>query len=242
MPAFYLEMNRQTQLIVDAKQYIGVLMRDNDPSHDYSHVERVYNNAIYIAEKEKLNNPFIDIDYTVLALAALFHDVADFKYIQKECLDDVARSRLIEFCNYYNHTINPEKIERILHIVFNVSFRKELEEKSDIQHSIELKIVRDADRLEAIGAIGIGRCFGYSCVKQTPFYQADVKPVLNISAEEYNNKTDGCKATSAYNHFYEKLLLLKDKMLTDTGKKMAEPRHNFMLLFLEQMMKEINIS
>jgi|Laugresu1bdmlbsd_1035121.scaffolds.fasta_scaffold18448_2 uncharacterized protein len=234
-------MNTYKKLITDAKKYISILMANNDPSHDYSHVERVYNNAIYIARQERYKDPSIYVDYTVLALAALFHDVADFKYIQNDCLEDVARSRLIDFCNSYKYTIDAEKISHILHIVLNVSFRKELEEKPGTQHSIEFKIVRDADRLEAMGAIGIGRCFGYSCVKQTPFYQADVKPVLNISADEYNKKTTGCKATSAYNHFYEKLLLLKDKMLTDTGKKMAEPRHSFMLLFLDQMMNEMNV-
>jgi len=234
-------MNTDSKLITDAKKYISILMANNDPSHDFSHVERVYNNAMHIAKRETYNNPSINVDYVVLALAALFHDVADFKYIQDVCLDDVARSRLIEFCNNYKHNIDIDKIDHILHIVLNVSFRKELEEKPDTQHSIEFKIVRDADRLEAIGAIGIGRCFGFSCVKQTPFYQADVKPVLNISAEEYNKKTMGCKAASAYNHFYEKLLLLKDRMLTDTGKKMAEPRHNFMLMFLDQMMSEMKV-
>lgn len=234
-------MNTYKKLIIDAKEYIRNLMAENDSSHDYSHVERVYNNAMYIAKKETEQNPSINIDYTVLGLAALFHDVADFKYIQGECLEDVARSRFMEFCNYYNHTIDLEQTNRVLHIILNISFRKELDEKPGTEHSIEFKIVRDSDRLEAIGAIGIGRCFGYSCVKKTPFYQADNKPVLNMSSDEYNKKTVNCKSTSAYNHFYEKLLLLKDKMLTNTGKKMAEPRHDFMLLFLDQMIHEIDI-
>lgn len=234
-------MTTYTKLVADAKKYIQMLMADNDPSHDYLHVERVYNNAMYIVKKETENDPFIKVDYPVLALAALFHDVADFKYTQNECLEDVARSRLTEFCKNYKHEIDPEKTAHILHIVLNISFRKELDEKPGTQHSIEFKIVRDADRLEAIGAIGIGRCFGYSCVKNAPFYQPDVKPVFNISADEYNKKTENCKATSAYNHFYEKLLLLKDKMLTDTGKNMAESRHDFMVLFLDQMKHEMFI-
>lgn len=234
-------MTTYTKLVADAKKYIQMLMADNDPSHDYLHVERVYNNAMYIVKKETENDPFIKVDYPVLALAALFHDVADFKYTQNECLEDVARSRLTEFCKNCKHEIDPEKTAHILHIVLNISFRKELDEKPGTQHSIEFKIVRDADRLEAIGAIGIGRCFGYSCVKNTPFYQPDVKPVFNISADEYNKKTENCKATSAYNHFYEKLLLLKDKMLTDTGKNMAESRHDFMVLFLDQMKHEMFI-
>lgn len=232
-------MTTYTKLVADAKKYIQMLMADNDPSHDYLHVERVYNNAMYIAKKEIENDPFIKVDYPVLALAALFHDVADFKYTQNECLEDVARSRLTEFCKNYKHEIDPEKTAHILHIVLNISFRKELDEKPGTQHSIEFKIVRDADRLEAIGAIGIGRCFGYSCVKNTPFYQPDIKPVFNISADEYNKKTENCKATSAYNHFYKKLLLLKDKMLTDTGKNMAKPRHDFMVFFLDQMRREV---
>jgi len=234
-------MTTYINLVEDAKKYIAILMAANDPSHDYLHVERVYNNAMYIAKKETEKNPSIKIDCTVLALAALFHDVADFKYTQNECLEDVARSRLTEFCKNYKHEIDPEKTADILHIVLNVSFRKELDEKPGTQHSIEFKIVRDADRLEAIGAIGIGRCFGYSCVKNTPFYQADVKPIFNISADTYNKKTADCKATSAYNHFYEKLLLLKDKMMTDTGKDMAKPRHDFMVLFLDQMRREMFI-
>lgn len=88
-------MNEYTKLITDAKTYISVLMEKNDPSHDYSHVERVYNNAMYIAKIETCNNPSIDIDYVVLALGALFHDVADFKYIYSECAYDVASSRLV---------------------------------------------------------------------------------------------------------------------------------------------------
>ena len=121
-----------------------------------------------------------------------------------------------------------------MYIILNISWRKELESNSNQNDVIyELKIVRDADRLDAIGAIGIARCFGFSGVKMRPFHIDDLKPIENMNAEQYNTQTIKNQST-AINHFHEKLLLLKDRILTQTGRKLAEQRHDYMLGYLKQ--------
>lgn len=238
-----------TSLINDAKAHVKLLMKDYDPSHDYAHVERVYKNAMVITRHELANDPLVEIDYVILALGALFHDIADFKYeVQTtHSLEHPAEARLRDFFN--NHASNNVTFvqkKEIANIVVNSSFRKELQETPETVHGIEFKIVRDADRLDAIGAIGIARCFGYSCIKKQLFYQKHVQPITNITAEQYNSFAsprtgNNQHDSSAYNHFYEKLLLLKDRMATKTGKKLAEERHVFMKIFLHQMKKEMDL-
>lgn len=124
--------------------------------------------------------------------------------------------------------------------MLNISWRKELELCQSPQDiPIELKIVRDADRLDAIGAVGVARCFAFSGAKYRPLYVENEKPILNMTAEEYNKQTIK-NESNAVNHFYEKLLLIKDKMQTGTGKLLAEQRHEFMVQYLKQFDLEVH--
>ena len=146
-------------LIESAKETVKELMKSNDPSHDWYHVERVWKNAVHIAEQEKILNKDLIIDMEIVELAALFHDVVDFKYDHDKNRDlkDIAHERLETF--FAKHSYPSDKIEKIIHIILNISWRKELEqrEKLIVDIPFELKIVRDSDRLDAIGAIGIAR-------------------------------------------------------------------------------------
>jgi uncharacterized protein len=225
--------------IQQAKEFVKELMQNNDPSHDWYHVQRVFNNALYIAEKEnELNDQNLEFDLEVIQLAALFHDIVDFKYDFKESksLDEIAKDRLSPFFKRFSYP--KEKIDTILFIVLNISWRKELESSDTFELPIELKIVRDADRLESIGAIGISRCMAYTGALNRPIYVDGSEPNRCMSAEQYNKQTIENKSI-AINYFYEKLLLIKDRMQTKTGKELAIQRHKFMVTFLEQFDLEL---
>jgi len=125
-------------------------------------------------------------------------------------------------------------IQQVLFVIQNISFKNRGEAPKDLP--IELKVVQDADRIDAIGAIGVARTFNFGGFKNNLMYHPDIQPKLNMSKEEYK-KSNG----TTINHFYEKLLLLKDLMNTNEGKKIAEERHQFMLTFLDQFMKEWNV-
>ncbi len=146
---------KNTNLIESAKETVKSLMQHNDPSHDWCHVERVWKNAVYIAEKEKSLNKEIEFDMDVVELAALFHDVVDFKYEhdKPKSMEEIAIERLTPY--FVKNDYPKNKIDKILYIIMNISWRKELEQKEKLVSDIpiELKIVRDADRLDAIGAV-----------------------------------------------------------------------------------------
>jgi uncharacterized protein len=150
---------KDMNLIESAKETVKELMKSNDPSHDWYHVERVWKNAIHIAEQEKILNKDLIIDMEIVELAALFHDVVDFKYDHDKNRDlkEIAYERLKTF--FEKHSYPSDKIEKIIYIILNISWRKELEQREKLIVDIpyELKIVRDSDRLDAIGAIGIAR-------------------------------------------------------------------------------------
>ena len=203
----------------------------------------MYKNACHIAKRELELNPHLDLQ--VVKLAALFHDIVDFKYDYttnvSKSLEDIAHERLHSFFQSYKEEITHQQMEKIIHIILNISFRKELESKENQSNVLEeLKIVRDADRLDAIGAVGIARCFGFSGAKKRPFHIEGVEPMVNMTAEQYNAQTVKNEST-AINHFYEKLLLLKEKFLTETGKQLAAERHEFMLVYLKQFENECKI-
>lgn len=227
-------------IINEAKRFVKESMKSNDPSHDWNHVERVYKLAIYLSNEEKQLNPNIYFDMEIVELAALFHDIVDFKYNSHiSNLDDMSEKILNEFFEKFNYP--KEKIDKILSIISNISWRKELELSSKANEiSFELKVVRDADRLDAIGAVGIARCMAFTGAKNRPIYQADLKPIENMTADQYNKQTIKNEST-AINHFYEKLVKIKDKMTTETGKKLALERHNFMIQYLNQFDKEISL-
>ena len=239
-----MQNTRNSELINRALEYAKELMKSNDPSHDWYHVERVWKNALYIAREEKVLNDNICFDEEIIELAAIFHDIVDFKYDHDKgkTLEELAYERLDNF--FVEHEYPSEKIKKIIFIILNVSWRKELEQvdNNHVDIPIELKIVRDSDRLESIGAIGIARLFSYSGVKHEALYIDGIKPSLNMTAGDYNSKAIDKKShtSTAINFFYEKLLLIKERMQTKTGIRLAEQRHEFLLNYLRQFYDEIN--
>ena len=194
-----------------------------EAGHDWFHIERVWKLSKKIADSETCN-------LQVVELAALLHDIADPKFHDGD--ETLALKISNEFLQSQN--VSAETIEQVLFIIKNISF-KNREEAPEIL-PIELQIVQDADRIDAIGAIGIARTFNYGGFKNNLMYHPDIHPALNMTKEEYK-KSKG----TTINHFYEKLLLLKDMMNTETGKKIAEERHDFMVEFLDQFAREWNV-
>ena len=224
-----------------------------DPSHDLEHVERVYRLSMNIANQELLRDPSLHLDMAVVKLAALLHDVGDFKYSTK---DKDCRFVIGPFL-YVNH-VSLDIMERVLDVIDGISFRKELErcQASTQQISItpELAIVQDADRLDAIGAIGIARCFGFGAARNRPMYDpawippyslddetTDKSSLVVVTKREYDESVKQNKGATL-NHFYEKLLTLKDRMKTETGKEMAERRHDTMVHFLREFHAEAGLA
>lgn len=188
--------------------------------HDWFHIERVYKNALLIAQDE-------NCDLTVVKLAALLHDIADSKFHDgDECIGPKMAREFLKSLN-----ASEEVITHVINIIENISFKGGNFEKKFT--SKELEIVQDADRLDALGAIGIARAFNYGGFKNRPLYNPAIQPNLNMSKDEYKNSS-----APTLNHFYEKLLLLKDKMNTETGKQIAEKRHTYMQNFLSQFYAE----
>lgn len=207
-------------LIEQTKKYVKQTLKNAEGGHDWFHIERVYKNALLIAKEENCN-------LEVVQLAALLHDIADSKFHNGD--ETIGPKTAKNFLEQEN--VSKETIAHVLAIIENISFKGgNFEQKFQ---SIELDIVQDADRLDAIGAIGIARTFNYGGFKNRTLYNPEIKPNLSMSKEEYKNAT-----SPTINHFYEKLLLLKDKMNTPTGKKIAVERHAFMELFLKQFYSE----
>lgn len=189
--------------------------------HDWWHVERVWKTAIEITKTETA-------DLLVVELAALLHDIADSKFNAGD--ETIGPQKAAKFLNSID--VDPAVIEHVLNIIKNISFKGGNFNQEFA--SMELNIVQDADRLDAIGAVGIARAFNYGGFKNRPLYDPEIAPELNMSKDEYKNSS-----APTINHFYEKLLLLKDRMNTATGKKLAKNRHEFMQFFLEQFFWEI---
>lgn len=195
-------------------------LQNAEGGHDWFHIERVYKNAISIAETETC-------DLTVVKLGALLHDITDSKFHDGD--EEIGPQKARNYLE--SQKVSEEIIKHVIQIIENISFKGGNFEKQFT--SKELEIVQDADRLDAMGAIGIARTFNYGGFKNRSIYNPTIAPKLNMSKEEYK-KSDA----PTLNHFYEKLLLLKDKMNTETGKKMAQERHRFMELFLGQFYAE----
>jgi uncharacterized protein len=200
--------------------FVKEKLENAEGGHDWFHIERVYKNALSIAENEVC-------DDTVVKLAALLHDIADSKFHNGDETvgPEIAREFLL------SNEVEEATIQHIIKIIENVSFKGGNTQKEF--SSIELDIVQDADRLDAIGAIGIARTFNYGGFKNRPLYNPNIAPNLHMSKEEYKKSE-----APTLNHFYEKLLLLKDKMNTKTGKQIAQKRHQFMMNFLSQFYAE----
>ncbi len=210
-----------SSLIKSTIGFVKKKLADAEAGHDWFHTHRVLNNALNIAHNEEAN-------LEIVALGALLHDIADSKFHDGD--ETVGPAIAQEFLE--KHNAGQGLIDHVVQIINNISYKNSLDGNS-VFESKELFIIRDADRLDAIGAIGIARCFNYGGYKNRPFYDPDIPPKLNMTKEEYKSA-----ASPTINHFYEKLLLLKDKMHTDTGRKMAEKRHAYMLEFLEQFFQE----
>lgn len=198
-----------------------------DSGHDWQHTERVLGLARYIMKAEGVG------DRAVVELAAVLHDIADTKFHKGAETDggDMAFQFLTE------HGLEPHRAEHVRSVINNLSFKNEFNKPKDGSQqpgSVELHIVRDADRLDAMGAIGIARAFNYGGYKNRPLYDPDVPPAEYRSAGEYKNST-----APTLNHFYEKLFLLKNLMHTKTGKKLAQERHDYMVKFVETFLREI---
>ena len=207
-------------LIDNTILFVKQQLENAEGGHDWFHIERVYKNALLIAEGE-------DCDLIVVKLGALLHDIADSKFHSgNETVGPKTARTFLESQN-----VKEDIILHVIAIIENISFKGGNFEKKF--NSKELEIVQDADRLDAIGAIGIARTFNYGGFKNRPLYNPNIQPNMNMNKEEYKNSE-----SPTLNHFYEKLLLLKDKMNTETGKKIAQKRHNFMVTFLSQFYAE----
>ncbi|BBD89509.1 HD domain-containing protein [Staphylococcus caprae] len=204
-----------------ARDYMKNAHKDDYTGHDVAHVERVYALALHIAHNEGNTNTLI------IELATLLHDTVDNKITDEK----LAYSKLVSFLKSIELT--DEEIKHILHIIQHMSYRGG--KNNNIEMSIDGKIVRDADRLDALGAIGIARTFQFAGHFGEPMWTEMNMPFESIQMNEID-KYDA----SAIKHFYEKLLKLKDLMHTSTGMQLAEERHTFMIQFLKQFLNEWN--
>lgn len=219
------EISQTHQFMIDKTiLYIKETLASDTTGHDWWHIHRVWQIAIYIARKEKA-------DLLVVQLAALLHDIADWKFNDG---DDKVSAKVAQKW-LENIGLEKEVIIHICDIINAVTFKG-----ANVQNQIETiegKVVQDADRLDALGAIGIARAFTYGGYKGIAMYDPNLKPKLHASFEEYKQH----KGTTI-NHFYEKLLLLKERMNTSTGRKLAEKRHQCMENYLNQFFVEWNIA
>jgi uncharacterized protein len=203
--------------------YVKQELHDAEGGHDWFHIERVWKNSKFIAELES------DADLLVVELGALLHDIADSKFHNGD--EKVGPQKASAFLKELG--INTDVVKSVIFIIENISYKGGTNET--ISKTSELEIVQDADRLDAIGAIGIARTFNYGGFKNHKIYDPAIPPQTSQTKQRYKNSN-----APTLNHFYEKLLLLKDLMNTETGKKLAQQRHDFMEGFLEQFYTEWN--
>ena len=213
-------MMNKPEIINKTVHFVRTTLQNAEGGHDWWHIHRVHTNAKLIAASE-------NCDLLTVELAALLHDIADSKFHNgDEEIGPAIAGDFLRSLNVDEHVIN-----HVQQIIRHISFKSGFDKLSF--QSPELSIVQDADRLDAIGAIGIARAFNYGGFKGREIYNPEIKPNHSMSKEEYKNTT-----APSINHFYEKLLLLKDKMNTATGKKLAEQRHAFMESYLQQFFVE----
>ena len=211
-------------LVETTKNFVKEQLKYAEGGHDWFHTERVFKTAKKISEKE-------EVDSLVVQLAALLHDIADPKFHNGD--EEIGPKTAQEFLT--SQDLDPIRTNHVANIIRHMSFKNSLDKDQPKFNSFELQVVQDADRLDAIGAIGIARTFNYGGFKNRPMYDPRIEPNLNMTKEEYKKSN-----APTINHFYEKLLLLKDQINTGTGRELAEDRHQFMLDFLEQFYKELN--
>ncbi|MBI4895453.1 MAG: HD domain-containing protein [Candidatus Aenigmarchaeota archaeon] len=201
------------EIIQKTKDHVKQILERESTGHDWWHIERVWKVAKYLAEKEKAN-------LFIVELAALLHELGDRKLTGLPETTSKPARNFLEKLNIEGTIIN-----HVCEIIDNMSFSKNVDKIQKL--SLEGIIVQDADRLDALGAIGIARCFSYGGKKETPLHDPEITPIKHTK-ESYK------KTTTSINHFYEKLLLLKDLMNTKTARQMAENRHKFMEKYLDE--------
>jgi len=213
-------MKPESIIIKKTVEFIKKELHGAEGGHDWWHTQRVWNLAKKINETEKG-------DFFVVELGSLLHDVADYKFHDgdEETGPAVAKGFLRSL------KVAEDITDHICQIISNISFKGGNEIRQF--RSLELDIIQDADRLDAMGAIGIARAFNYGGYKNRELYNPNIRPNLNMTKEQYTNST-----APTINHFFEKLLLLKDHMITQTGKTMAQKKHRFMETFLKEFFDE----
>ena len=212
-------MNKE-DILIRTIAFVRNELQDAEGGHDWWHIERVWNIAKLIAKQEKVN-------LFVVELAALLHDIADAKFYNGD--ENIGPEKASDFLE--SILVEKEIIEHVENIIRHISFKGD--NFTDTFYSTELAVVQDADRLDAIGAIGIARAFNYGGFKNRQIYDPSIPPDLEMTKDVYKKSN-----APTINHFYEKLLLLKDRMNTETGKKIAGERHRFMEFFLQEFYME----
>ena len=215
-------MNKE-QIILNTIDFVKETLEGAEGGHDWFHIERVYKNALLISENEK-------VDRFTVQLGALLHDIADAKFYNGD--ESIGPKKAKEFLK--KQYVDEDIIIHIENIILFISYKSSLDTSKKFT-SPELDVIQDADRLDAIGAIGIARCFNYGGFKNRSLYDPAIEPNLEMTKEQYKKST-----APTINHFYEKLLLLKDKMNTKTGQLLAKERHRYMEGFLQQFYEEWN--
>ena len=215
-------MNKK-QVIKNTISFVKETLDGAEGGHDWFHIERVYKNAVLISGNEK-------VDRFIVQLGALLHDIADAKFYNGD--ESIGPKKAREFLK--KQYVDEDIIIHIENIILFISYKSSLDTSKKFT-SPELDVIQDADRLDAIGAIGIARCFNYGGFKNRSLYDPEIEPNLEMTKEQYKKST-----TPTINHFYEKLLLLKDKMNTKTGQLLAKERHGYMEQFLQQFYEEWN--
>ncbi|QQL48993.1 HD domain-containing protein [Mucilaginibacter ginkgonis] len=210
------------QIIAKTVAFVQEKLKGAEAGHDWWHILRVWNNAKRIAATE-------NVDMLIVELGALLHDIADAKFHGGD--EEIGPRIAKEFLTA--NDVGEQVIDKVDLIIRHISFKSNIGGQQ--YTSPELSVVQDADRLDAIGAIGIARAFTYGGFKGRELYNPGIPPEFEMSREAYKNSS-----SPTINHFYEKLLLLKDKMNTTTGKRMAQQRHDYMLHYLDQFYSEWN--
>jgi uncharacterized protein len=214
-------MNKE-KIITATIAFVKKELKNAEGGHDWFHIARVFKNTLLISKDEK-------VAIFVVSLAALLHDIADPKFYNGD--ETVGPKVATTFLK--EQKVDTVIITHVINIIKHISFKNSFDKEAKKFTSKELEVVQDADRLDAIGAIGIARCFNYGGFKNRGLYDPEIIPNLNMTKEQYKNSD-----APTLNHFYEKLLLLKDQMNTASGKKIAAQRHAFMETYLLQFYNE----
>ncbi|XP_057500581.1 uncharacterized protein LOC130784645 [Actinidia eriantha] len=223
-------MAKMSETMRNAEKLVESAMKGNDASHDAAHVFRVRDLALSLAREEGLSASPDSME--IVELAALLHDIGDYKYTKNSSPEEKIAGEFLE-----SEGVDEFKKSKILSIIKGMGFKEEIEGHGDGKkhRDVEFGVVQDADRLDAIGAIGIARCFTFGGSRNAALYDPKIMPRSDLCKEQYMKKGE---KTTSLNHFHEKLLKLKGLMKTEAGKRRAERRHKFMEDFLQEFYEE----